>query len=192
MTFLAYQSVDNYILYNRIMPIDNYKLIENYFNVNTNWQEALNLLYKNSKESQQRPDVLWFKVKNRRIFDDLPDLRDFYKKINQDFNSEFYEQCPYYDDWFSGRCRCKGMWHIDGPVISLDGSTVSPHKDVSDAAYIQILGKSFWKLDGNETIVLNPGDLLLISNKITHEVWGEGPRMGILSMALKPGDIKPL
>jgi hypothetical protein len=166
--------------------IDNYKLIENYFKVNTNWEEALNLLYKNSKESQQRPDVLWFKVKNRRIFDDLPDLRDFYKKINQDFGSEFYEQCPYYDDWFSGRCRCKGIWHIDGPVISLDNETVSPHKDVSDAAYLQILGQSFWKLDGKETIILNPGDLLLISNKITHEVWGEGPRMGILSMALKP------
>ena len=168
------------------MPIHNYQLIENYFKVNTNWQEALNLLYKNSKESQQRPDVLWFKVKNRRIFDDLPDLRDFYKKINQDFESEFYEQCPYYDDWFSGRCRCKGIWHIDGPVISLDNETVSPHKDVSDAAYLQILGQSFWKLDGKETIILNPGDLLLISNKITHEVWGEGPRMGILSMALKP------
>ena len=168
------------------MPIHNYQLIENYFKVNTNWQEALNLLYKNSKESQQRPDVLWFKVKNRRIFDDLPDLRDFYKKINQEFDSEFYEQCPYYDDWFSGRCRCKGIWHIDGPVISLDNETVSPHKDVSDAAYLQILGQSFWKLDGKETVVLNPGDLLLISNKITHEVWGEGPRMGILSMALKP------
>lgn len=168
------------------MPIHNYQLIENYFKVNTNWQEALNLLYKNSKESQQRPDVLWFKVKNRRIFDDLPDLRDFYKKINQEFESEFYEQCPYYDDWFSGRCRCKGIWHIDGPVISLDNETVSPHRDVSDAAYLQILGQSFWKLDGKETVILNPGDLLLISNKITHEVWGEGPRMGILSMALKP------
>jgi hypothetical protein len=168
------------------MPIHNYQLIENYFKVNTNWQEALNLLYKNSKESQQRPDVLWFKIKNRRLFDELPDLRDFYKKINQDFNSEFYEECTYYDDWFSGRCRCKGIWHIDGPVISLDNKTVSPHKDVSDAAYLQILGQSFWKLDGKETIILNPGDLLLISNKITHEVWGEGPRMGILSMALKP------
>jgi hypothetical protein len=168
------------------MAIDNYKLIKNYFPVNTNWEEATNLLYKNAKGSQQRPEVLWFKIKNRRLFGDMPDLKPFFEKINKDFDSEFFEDCTYYDDWFAGRCRCKGLWHIDGPVISLDDETVSPHRDVSDAAYLQILGKSFWKLDGKETVVLNPGDILFISNRITHEVWGEGPRMGILLMALKP------
>ena len=38
-------------------------------------------------------------------------------------------------------------------------------------------------MDGKETVVINPGDLLFISKKITHEVWGEGPRMGVLLMA---------
>jgi len=165
--------------------IDNYKLIENYFTINTNWEEALNLLYKNAEESQ-RPNTLWFKVKNRRLFDDFPDLRGFLEKINKDYNSQFVEDCAFNDDWKDGICNCNGIWHLDGPVISLDGGTVSPHKDIMDASYLQILGKSFWKMDGKETITLNPGDLLLISKKITHEVWGEGPRMGILNMALKP------
>jgi quercetin dioxygenase-like cupin family protein len=62
---------------------------------------------------------------------------------------------------------------------------VSPHRDAHDASYLQILGQSFWKL-GEETIILNPGDIVFLSKEITHEVWGEGPRMGVLLMALKP------
>lgn len=166
------------------MPINNYKLIENYFQVKTNWDQALSLLYKNAKDSQPRPDVLWFKIKNRRIFDEFTDLREFLEKINKDFDSDFFEKCKYYDDWATGRCRCKSIWHMDGPIISLDNETVSAHKDISDAAYLQMIGQSFWKLNDEETIILNPGDLLFISKKITHEVWGEGPRMGVLLMAL--------
>lgn len=166
------------------MPTDNYKLIENYFKVNTNWDQAVNLLYKNSEG--QRPDTLWFKIKNRRLFDDLPDLKPFFEKLNKDSGSEYYDECTYYDNWQSGLCNCKGIWHIDGPVISLDNGTVSPHKDVMDSAYIQILGDSFWRLDGKDTRVLNPGDIIFVSKDITHEVWGEGPRMGILLMSLKP------
>lgn len=169
------------------MTIENYKLIENYFKVNTNWEEAVNLLYKNAEGSQSKPKVLWFKIKNRRILDDLPDLREFFEKINKDFNSGYFEECIYYDNWQRGRCTCNGLWHMDGPVISLDSGVVSQHKDINDAAYLQILGRSFWELDEKQTVVLNPGDLLLISNTITHKVWGEGPRMGILNMALKPG-----
>jgi hypothetical protein len=166
------------------MTIENYKLIENYFPINTDWQTTLNILYKNS-EGSQRPNTLWFKIKNRRLFDDIPDLRPFFEKLNKDFGSDFFEECAYYNDWFAGRCNCKAVWHMDGPVISLDGGTVSAHRDVSDASYIQVLGKSFWKL-GEEVITLNPGDILFLSNEITHEVWGEGPRMGILNMAIKP------
>ena len=165
------------------MPINNYKLMENYFPINADWDQALNLLYKNAKVSQPRTEVLWFKITNRRIFDDLPNLRGFLEKINKDFDSDFFEKCKYYDDWATGRCRCKAIWHMDGPIISLDDETVSAHKDINDAAYLQILGKSFWKMDGKETVVINPGDLLFISKKITHEVWGEGPRMGVLLMA---------
>jgi hypothetical protein len=166
------------------VAIDNYKLIENYFKVNTNWDDVTNLLYKNAKGSQSRPNVLWFKIKNRRLFDDLPDLKEFFEKINKDFDSAYLEKCKFYDDWENGRCNCRGIWHIDGPVISLDSETMSAHKDIRDSAYLQILGNSYWKLDGKETITLKPGDLLFVSKEITHEVWGQGPRMGILLMAL--------
>ena len=168
------------------MLIDNYQHIENYFPINTNWQTAVNLLYKNSESLYQTPDSLWFKIKNRRLFDDLPDLKPFFEKINKDYDSEYFEDCGYYDDWQKGICNCEGIWHVDGPVISLNNGTVNQHRDVHDAAYLQMLGRSFWRLDGRETVVLNPGDVVFISNKIRHEVWGEGPRMGILLMALKP------
>ena len=169
------------------MPIDNYKLIKNYFPINTNWEEAVNLIYKNSEG--QRPGTLWFKIKSRRLFDDIPDLKPFFEKLNKDYGSEYFDECTFYDDWMAGMCNCKGIWHIDGPVISLDNGTVSPHKDVMDSAYIQILGDSFWRLDGKDTIVLNPGDIVFVSKDITHEVWGQGPRMGILLMALKPASL---
>jgi hypothetical protein len=166
--------------------IENYKLIENYFKVNTNWDEVTNLLYTNSKGSQSRPGVLWFKIKNRRIFDQITDLLTFSEKINKDFDSVYLEKCRYYDDWENGRCNCRSIWHMDGPVISLDDETMSAHKDMRDSAYLQILGNSYWKLDGKETIILKPGDLLFVSKDITHEVWGQGPRMGVLFMALNP------
>lgn len=166
------------------MPIDNYKLIEDYFHINTNWEQAINLLYKNA-EGSQRPETLWFKIKNRRLFDDIPDLKPFFEKLNKDSNSEYFDDCIFYDNWLEGKCNCDGIWHIDGPVISLDDSVVSAHKDIKDSAYIQILGNSFWKLDGKETITLKPGDIVFISKDITHEVWGQGPRMGILFMDVK-------
>ena len=167
------------------MPIHKYKLIENYFKVNTNWEAVLNLLYKNAEGSQARPDTLWFKIKNGRLFEEMPELKDFLENINKDFDSEFFEECEFYDDWQNGICNCKSAWHMDGPVISLDNETVGKHKDIKDTAYLQILGNSFWELNGRENIVLNPGDLIFVSNKITHEVSGEGPRMGILFMAFK-------
>ena len=173
------------------MAIDNYKIIKDYFPINTNWEAAVNLIYKNSEG--QRPNTLWFKIKNRRIFDDVPDLKPFFEKINKDHGSQYYDECKYYDNWHSGWCTCEGIWHVDGPVISLDNGVVSPHTDVRDSAYLQMLGQSFWKLGGKETVILNPGDIIFVSKKISHEVWGEGPRMGILIMSLevdKPTEYK--
>ena len=166
------------------MFIDKYKVTKDYFKINTNWEDTLNLLYKNSKGSQAKPNVLWFKIKDRKLFNKMPDLKPFFEKLNKEFDSEYFEDCGFYDDWQTGVCSCSGIWHMDGPVISLDSGTVGTHKDTLDTAYIQILGQSFWKLDGEETFILNPGDIVFVSNKITHEVWGEVPRMGILLQAL--------
>lgn len=166
------------------MPIDNYKIIKDYFKINTDWSTAVNLIYKNT--DGQRPNTLWFKIKNRRLFDDMPDLKPLFEKINKDSGSEYFENCPYYDNWHGGLCNCEGIWHVDGPVISLDNGVVSPHRDAHDAAYLQILGQSFWKLSEKETVILSPGDIIYLSKEIIHEVWGEAPRMGVLLMALKP------
>lgn len=167
------------------METKNYKLIKNYFLIKTNWDNTANLLYKNAEGSQRSKD-LWFKIKNRRIFDEMPDLRLLLKKINKEFASDFFEECTYNDSWDDGLCNCKGVWHMDGPVISLDNGVMSPHRDVGNGAYLQILGNSFWKLDTTDIIVLNPGDILFLHNRVMHEVWGEGPRMGLLMFALKP------
>jgi len=158
-----------------------YEVKKNYYDVFTNWQTAINILYK-SEKTQKKP-MLWFKIKTRRLSDDIPRLNIFHQKINKEYGSNYYDKCKWYDS-FDSSCDCPGIWHIDGPVISLDNSTVSPHRDIKDAAYLQILGKSFWKIDGKDIVVLEPNDLILVSNQITHEVWGEGPRMGILFFAL--------
>lgn len=174
------------------MLIGKYRVTKDYFKINTNWEDALNLLYKNSKGSQAKPDVLWFKIKNRKIFNEMPDLKPFFEKLNKEFDSEYYEDCEFYNNWETGICNCKSQWHMDGLVISLDSGTVGTHKDVLNAGYIQILGQSFWRLDGEKKpFTLNPGDVVLISNKITHEVWGEGPRMGMLLFTGVGSKVKP-
>jgi mannose-6-phosphate isomerase-like protein (cupin superfamily) len=57
---------------------------------------------------------------------------------------------------------------------------VQSHKDVADSYYLQIIGKSFWKIDGLHVFELSPGDVMFISKTVTHEVSGNGPRSGIL------------
>lgn len=163
-----------------------YQLRQNYFKTDMNWDRALDLLYKNADKTQQNHNVLWFKIKNRKIASDIPELKDFYQKLNNDFDSEFVEECKFNDNWSVGQCTCNGLWHVDGPVLSLASVAMHPHKDISDTCYLQILGKSFWKLDDQDTITLNPGDLLFVSKTITHEVWGEGPRLGLLMVSKWP------
>jgi hypothetical protein len=160
-----------------------YEVLRDYFQIKTDWQTTLNLLYKNSEKAQEST-TLWFKIKNRKIFSDMPDLKTFCEKLNQDFNSEFFEGCEFNDNWYSGTCNCSGIWHIDGPVISLSPEHMDKHKDIMDVAYVQVLGKSFWKLNDQDTVVLNPSDVLLLPKTTSHEVWGEGPRLGILLFSI--------
>jgi hypothetical protein len=160
-----------------------YKVIKNYFKTDINWDRALELLYKHGDNSQSGFNVLWFKIKNRKIFNEMPELKIFCDNINKDFDSYFDENCKFNDNWLNGRCTCGGLWHMDGPVISLAHQTMSAHKDLTDTCYLQVLGKSFWKLNGQETVILGPGDILFVSKEITHEVWGEGPRLGILMVS---------
>jgi hypothetical protein len=124
---------------------------------------------------------LYFKIKNEKIFSDLPELKEFFKKVNEDFDSDFVETCVVNNYLRGGVCDCGGLWHLDAIILSLAPLSMSAHKDLTDVCYLQAIGKSFWKLDEDITVVLNPGDLLFLSKQTKHEVWGEGPRLGILS-----------
>jgi hypothetical protein len=155
----------------------------NHFEVKTDWPTVLDLIYKNSDNTKTNGRDLWIKIKDRRPFGHIPDLRDFCHQLNKDFESKYIEGCDFNKDW-DKPCSCFGIWHIDGPVVSLSNIHISKHKDIKIAAYIQILGNSFWKLNDNKTITLKPSDVIFLNKDIEHEVWGEGPRFGVLLFAM--------
>ncbi len=128
-------------------------------------------------------DPLWIKSVAGKVWEDIPELKELLYSLNRDFGSDSgFEKCSSYVGTHNRRCDCSSIWHSDGLVVSLAVKHISDHKDIFDAAYAQLIGKSFWKINGNEdnVIVLDPGDLLLLPNELAHEVWGEGPRVGIL------------
>jgi hypothetical protein len=179
-----------------------------YFSKNILWQDVLDFIYNQTSfktiEKENKKffgqiipegnlivtvkgnisihDPLWIKSLSGNVWNDLPELKHFLYMLNNDFNNnENFENCSYYSGTFSRDCNCKSIWHTEGMVVSLASRLVSEHRDAFDAGYVQLIGKSFWKIDGKENIcVLNPGDLLLLPNELTHEVWGDGPRAGIL------------
>ena len=183
-------------------------LKRSYFNHSISWQDVLNFVYKESDVedvqdrnkniySQVVPEgnlyitikgnisvhhPLWIKSLSGKLWEEIPELKDFLIKLNKDFNSYIYfDQCEYYDETYQRNCTCDSAWHTEGMVVSLASRLVSEHRDVFDAGYIQLLGKSFWKIEGEaEVCVLEPGDLILLPNELTHEVWGDGPRAGVL------------
>lgn len=154
-------------------------LIQNYFETKITWSRVLDLLYKNA-DLLQIMNPLWIKIKQRQIFSDMPEIKDFLLKLNVAFSFEFNENCSFNDDWQTGKCDCDDQWHIDGFVVSLSPKTMATHNDVHNSCYLQLVGYSFWELNGQEPIKLEPGDLLFVCKDTTHKVWGEGPRSGIL------------
>jgi hypothetical protein len=154
-------------------------LIKNYFETKITWSRVLDLLYKNG-ENVQIIDPLWIKIKDRKVFPNIPEIEEFILKLNVDFGFEFNQDCDFNNNWDSGRCYCDHTWHMDGFVVSLAPKSMGSHKDVHDSCYLQLVGDSFWELDGKEIIKLEPGDLLFVSQDTTHKVWGNGPRAGIL------------
>jgi hypothetical protein len=158
-------------------------LLQNYFETKMTWSRILGLLYKNA-DLLQIINPLWIKIKQRQIFSDMPEIKDFLLKLNIDFGFQLNENCSFNDEWQFGQCSCYDQWHIDGFVVSLSPKTMATHKDVHNSCYLQLVGDSFWELDGKDPIKLEPGDLLFVSKDTTHQVWGEGPRSGILFVEL--------
>lgn len=178
--------------------------LKDYFKINTNWQEILDYVYKQSsvdndhkleKEKSSRHSgasffgnlmvlpPLWIAPQTGKVWDGLTDLKDFLYKINNDCGFEGnFEDCAFYKHWVERPCTCDSAWHSEGFRVSLGNRYVKEHSDPWDAVYLQIVGRSFWKIIGSETneYVLEEGDLLFFPKETTHEVWSEGPRVGIL------------
>jgi hypothetical protein len=183
-------------------------LIKKYFDIDINWQSILDFVYAqasvdNDAESQKEKALrhggtsvygnltvtppLWITPQTGKVWEDFEDLKDFIYKLNKDFGfTESFEDCSFYKHWSDRPCTCNCLWHSEGFRISLANRFVSEHSDPWDACYFQIIGKSFWKIKGSEDVEyeLNPGDILFFPKSTTHEVWSEGPRVGILLGAI--------
>jgi hypothetical protein len=164
------------------VDLDKYSVIKSYFKTDISWDSVLKFMYKNNEKLQVIQASLWIKIKDRQVWSDFPELKNFMEKLNKDSDSDFLEDCRWNEDWKNGVCSCDNIWHLDGYVVSLLPGVVESHKDILNSCYLQIIGKSFWKIDGLDVVELSPGDAIFVSKTATHEVWGDGPRCGILVM----------
>ena len=182
-------------------------LLKNYFPNSINWQNTLDFIYKQSviknpdlkkkKNPQSLIDVVgniltlypfWLAPQTGNVWDDFPEIKDFIIKLNKDCgNEEDINGCSFYKKWDARECTCKSIWHSEGVKVSLSEKFIGDHSDPWDACYLQIIGKSFWKITGSDsaTYELNEGDLLFFPKATSHEVWSEGPRMGLLVSSSK-------
>jgi len=177
-------------------------LLRQYFPTDINWNQVLEFAYNQASidaneaaENEKSKthggqvrihgnlyitDPLWIKPLDSKVWNLSSQLKDFLVKINNDFDSlNNFDNCTFYDHWYVKNCNCGSYWHSDGLIISLAPKIVPQHHDVNDACYLQIIGRSYWDIDGVEYI-LEPGDVILVASELTHKVWGEGPRVGLL------------
>lgn len=183
--------------------------VKNYFDIDISWQSILDFVYEQScvdneesleleKAKKHRGTAvhgnltvtapLWITPQTGKIWEGFPSIKEFMYKLNKDFNSnDNFENCSFYSHWYDRVCTCKSVWHSEGFRISLSNRFVSEHSDPWDACYFQVIGKSFWNIKGSKETKyeLNPGDILFFPKETTHEVWSEGPRVGILLGALQ-------
>lgn len=186
-------------------------VIKDYFNIDLSWDRILSFLYNQSlvvkkvdsyeahKEreaaikqgAQLYGDIhmyppLWIKCQTGDIWSDFPEIKDFMKKLNNDTKfKNGAEYCTCHESNFNASKRCNSTWHLSGMIMSLATKRISEHKDVDDFVYFQMKGKSFWRIVGKEEseYTLEPGDIIVGTKEISHEVWGEGPRSGLLLMS---------
>lgn len=182
-------------------------VLKNYFPTDISWEQVLNFLYVNAslvarvtqEENQRRMEAkkngteiygdvymsppIWIKSQTGDLWEKIPQLKDYVYKLNKDTQlKENAEYCTCHEYKFRDVDKCNSNWHLDGIIISLAKRRISEHKDLKDSVYLQILGRSFWRIRGKEDIeyILEPGDIILVPNEVSHEVWGDGPRSGLL------------
>lgn len=160
------------------------------------WEDLMNFIYKesvlnnpdlrNKVEKINNIDALdyignvqlqnkfWLAPQTNNLFEEFLGASELLYKIN---NSKENKECDYYK---KKSHNCNLDWHYQGIRMSLSNRRVSDHHDPHDIFYWQIVGTSFWKIDGGITYTLNPGDLLYLPLENSHEVWCDGPRAGLL------------
>jgi hypothetical protein len=122
----------------------------------------------------QIQNKFWLAPQTNNLFEKFKGISELLYSLNQ---SNENKQCGYYEH--EGH-NCDLDWHYQGIRMSLSNRVVSDHHDPHDIFYWQIVGTSFWKVDGDITYTLNPGDLLYLPLENSHEVWCDGPRAGLL------------
>ena len=128
----------------------------------------------NSIGNVQIQSKFWLAPQTNNLFEEFDGVTELIYKLNQ---SKENKQCGYYKNQ---NHNCDLDWHYQGIRMSLSNRFVSDHHDPHDIFYWQIVGTSFWKIDGDITYTLNPGDLLYLPLENSHEVWCDGPRAGLL------------
>jgi mannose-6-phosphate isomerase-like protein (cupin superfamily) len=171
-------------------------LFEQYQIPEITWEDIMNFVYKESiikndnlkkKVEQvnnltaldyigniQIQEKFWLAPQTHNIFEDFKGVSELLYKLN---NSVDNRHCGYYNQ---GQHNCNSDWHFQGIRMSLSNRNVSDHHDPHDIFYWQIVGTSFWKIDGGTTYELRPGDMLYLPLENSHEVWCDGPRAGLL------------
>ena len=171
-------------------------LFEQYQTPEITWEDILNFIYRESiiknenlkkrVEQVNNPSALdyigniqiqekfWLAPQTHKIFNDFNGVSELLCKLNNGVDNS---SCAYYN---KQQHDCKSDWHFQGIRMSLSNRTVSDHHDPHDIFYWQIVGTSFWKIDGKLTYELKPGDMLYLPLENSHEVWCNGPRAGLL------------
>ncbi len=122
----------------------------------------------------QIQEKFWLAPQTHNIFNDFNGVSELLHKLNNGIDNR---NCGYYKEQ---QHDCNSDWHFQGIRMSLSDRLVSDHHDPHDIFYWQIVGTSFWKIDGGITYELKPGDMLYLPLENSHEVWCDGPRAGLL------------
>lgn len=132
----------------------------------------------------QIQNKFWLAPQTNYLFDEFAGVSELLYNLNEGKDNK---DCNYYN---RRQHDCNTDWHPQGIRMSLSDRRVPDHHDPHDIFYWQIVGTSFWKIDGGITYTLNPGDLLYLPLENSHEVWCDGPRAGLLIDNLNSKQIK--
>ena len=171
-------------------------VFKNYQKPNISWEDMMKFIYDESVLSNpslrdkvkqlnnldvldfigniQMQNKFWLAPQTNNLFEKFKGISELLYTLNE---SNENKECGYYNQ---KNHNCDLDWHYQGIRMSLSNRLVSDHHDPHDIFYWQILGTSFWKIDGGITYELHPGDMLYLPLENSHSVWCDGPRAGLL------------